>query len=52
MAKSYFRPMEPKQIFQLLLEEFAKCFNAADHLYKQNELIILAGILGNDTGIK
>lgn len=52
MTKSYFQPMEPRQIFQLLLEEFAKCFSTADHLYKQNELTLLAGILDKDVSPK
>ncbi len=42
---SYFRPRSNKQVIQLLLEEFSKCFTAERELYKQAELRQLASLL-------
>lgn len=48
ISASYFRPMEHRRIFQFLLEELSKCFGAGDKLYKQTELLTLAGIMEHD----
>ncbi len=39
---SYFRPMNSRQIIQLLLEEFAKCFDNDKYGYKYDELMELS----------
>ncbi|RZK34971.1 MAG: hypothetical protein EOO61_12705 [Hymenobacter sp.] len=39
---SYFRPMNSRRIIQLLLEEFAKCFDNDKHGYKYDELMELS----------
>ncbi len=41
----YFRPVPNKRVVQTLLEEMAKCFNEEKLIYKQKELIELAGLL-------
>lgn len=45
---SYFRPMDNRQIIQLLLEEFAKCFDNDKHGYKYNELMALSSWIEKD----
>lgn len=42
---SYFKALNDRRIIQHLLEEFSKCFNNAEHLYKKNELLFLAKLL-------
>jgi len=42
---SYFKPMSNRKIIQLLLEEFAKCFDDYEHTYKRDELLSLARLL-------
>jgi regulator of sirC expression with transglutaminase-like and TPR domain len=42
---SYFKPQKNKQVIQILLEEFAKCFSGDKDLYKQTELINLSRML-------
>src|SRR6186997_1020956 len=42
---SYFKPMKNKQVIQLLLEEFSKCFTSEKDKYKQGELIALSRLL-------
>ena len=42
---SYFKPQKNKQVIQLLLEEFGKCFTSEKESYKQAELIELAKLL-------
>jgi regulator of sirC expression with transglutaminase-like and TPR domain len=42
---SYFKPQSNKQVIQMLLEEFAKCFSADKELYKQIELINISRML-------
>lgn len=42
---SYFKPQNNKQVIQVLLEEFAKCFTADKELYKQIELMNLSRML-------
>ena len=42
----YFKPMLNRRIIQLLLEQFANCFDDSSHLYKKNELLQLAALLG------
>lgn len=43
---SFFKPMSTVRIIQFLLEELSKCFDEAKHAYKQEELLKLAGMLG------
>lgn len=43
---SYFRPMTNIRIIQMLLEEFAKCFDNDKQYYKKEELLKLSVILG------
>jgi regulator of sirC expression with transglutaminase-like and TPR domain len=43
---SYFRPMSNIRIIQMLLEEFAKCFDNDKQYYKKEELLKLSVILG------
>lgn len=42
---SYFKPQKNKQVIQLLLEEFGKCFSSDKDLYKQKELMDLIKLL-------
>jgi regulator of sirC expression with transglutaminase-like and TPR domain len=42
---SYFKPLKNKQVIQLLLEEFSKCFDTDQQMYKKNELIELSKLL-------
>lgn len=42
---SYFRPKKNKEVIQLLLEEFGKCFDSDKEKYKQSELAALAKLL-------
>lgn len=42
---SYFRPLKNKQVIQMLLEEFGKCFDTDKEKYKQAELAELAKML-------
>ena len=42
---SYFKPMSNKKVIQVLLHEFAKCFDDYDHAYKRDELLNLASLL-------
>ncbi len=42
---SYFKPLSHKRIIQILLEELAKCFDVPSKIYKQKELMQLAGLL-------
>lgn len=44
-VNAYFKPMRNKQVIQLLLEEFSKCFSNDRDLYKQKELTRLASLL-------
>lgn len=44
-VNSYFKPLGHKQIIQVLVNEFAKCFNHPDTLYKQTELAELNELL-------
>jgi regulator of sirC expression with transglutaminase-like and TPR domain len=41
----YFKPLSNKRIIQMLIEELAKCFATPNKVYKQEELIVLAGLL-------
>lgn len=43
---AYFRPLSNIRVIQMLLEEFAKCFENDKHLYKHNELMELAEKIG------
>jgi regulator of sirC expression with transglutaminase-like and TPR domain len=43
---SFFKPMNNIRIIQMLLEELAKCFDDEKNAYKRDELLQLAGILG------
>lgn len=45
---AYFRPMENRQIIQILLEEFAKCFDNDKQSYKYHELMDLASWIDKD----
>jgi hypothetical protein len=45
---SYFKPMSNRQLVQLLLEEYAKCFNEEKNKYKKNDLLALAQQLNQD----
>ena len=42
---SYFKPEKNKQVIQLLLEEFSKCFDNDREKYKQSELMELSKML-------
>lgn len=42
---SYFKPQKNKQVIQMLLEEFGKCFTGEKDLYKQKELVELIRLL-------
>jgi len=42
---AYFKPMKNKQVIQLLLEEFSKCFDNEKEMYKKIELISLSKLL-------
>lgn len=44
---SYYKPLDHKQIIRHLLEEFSKCFDSANNLYKKKELLSLANLLDN-----
>lgn len=41
----YFKPINNKKIIQVLLEEFAKCYDNEIDQYKKNELLSLANLL-------
>jgi hypothetical protein len=41
---SYFKPRSNRQIIQLLLEQFANCFDNEAEGYKRKELLALAAI--------
>ncbi|MBZ5856254.1 transglutaminase-like domain-containing protein [Flavihumibacter profundi] len=43
---SFFKPMSNIRIIQMLVEELAKCFDDEKNAYKRDELLQLAGILG------
>ncbi|MBC6489410.1 transglutaminase family protein [Flavihumibacter stibioxidans] len=45
---SFFRPYSNLRIIQLLLEEFAKCFEDDKQLYKFEELMQLSALLGEE----
>ncbi len=45
---SYFKPMHNRQIIQLLLEEFARCFDNDKHAYKFHELMELSLLVEKD----
>ncbi|MFT3844372.1 MAG: transglutaminase family protein [Lacibacter sp.] len=47
-ASSFFRPLSYKRIVQLLIEEYANCFNDAKQAYKKNDLLSLAEMLNGD----
>lgn len=42
---SYFKPLSNKDVIKLLLEEFAKCFDNIENIYKHRELLNLASII-------
>lgn len=42
---SYYKSLDHKKIISHLLEEFSKCFNTDNNLYKQKELLSLAHLL-------
>ena len=42
---AYFKPLDNRRIIQVLLEEYAKCFDDEKNKYKQVELLALAEIL-------
>lgn len=44
---SYFRPKANKKVIQFLLEELSKCYDNARNLYKMNELLSLANLIGS-----
>ena len=44
-AASYFKPMQNRRIIQLLIEQFANCFDDPTHIYKKNELLELAALI-------
>ncbi|XVJ65614.1 MAG: hypothetical protein HEQ40_05405 [Lacibacter sp.] len=44
-SASYFRPMSNRNLVQLLLEEYAKCFMDESKRYKQEDLLNLSGLL-------
>ena len=41
----YFKPMSNRRIIQLLLEQFANCFDDLKHQYKKDELLELSALL-------
>jgi len=43
---SYFKPLPKTRIIQMLIEELAHCFESPELLYKKNELLQLARLLG------
>ncbi len=45
-ADLHFRPLSHIRIIQTMLEEFSKCFEDEQHLYKKNELLALSRFLG------
>lgn len=45
-AATYFKPQTNKQIIQLLLEQFALCFDEEKYLYKKQELEALSRLIG------
>ncbi|ULQ57522.1 transglutaminase-like domain-containing protein [Flavihumibacter rivuli] len=45
-TSAYFRPLSNVRVVQMLLEEFAKCFENDKHLYKHRELMELAERIG------
>lgn len=44
-SDAYFKPVKNKQVIQILLEEFGKCFTSDKDIYKQKELQDLGQIL-------
>lgn len=44
-VNAYFKPQKNKQVIQLLIEEFSKCFSSDRDLYKQKELTDLLLLL-------
>jgi regulator of sirC expression with transglutaminase-like and TPR domain len=42
---AYFKPLDNRRIIQVLLEEYAKCFDDEKNKYKQIELLALAELL-------
>ncbi|MBL7748164.1 MAG: hypothetical protein JNM19_12085, partial [Chitinophagaceae bacterium] len=42
---SYYKPLKNKQVIQMLLEEFGKCFTTEKEKYKQAELMELVKLL-------
>ncbi len=42
---SYFKPQKNRQVIRQLLEEFSKCFDNEKEMFKQKELLELAGLL-------
>jgi len=44
-VNSYFKPLGHKQIIKVLVDEFSKCFNHPDAIYKQTELAALSDLL-------
>jgi hypothetical protein len=42
---SYFKPQSNKQVIQIMLEEFSKCFDNEKEKYKQAELLELVKLL-------
>lgn len=44
-VNAYFKPQKNKQVIQILLEDFSKCFSGDRELYKQKELTELALLL-------
>jgi len=45
LTAAYFRPMQNRRIIQLMLEQFANCFDDPAHLYKKNELLELCALI-------
>lgn len=46
--KSFFKPLSNKRMIQLLIEEYANCFNDIKQAYKKNDLLSLAELLNED----
>lgn len=46
--KSFFKPLSNKRMIQLLIEEYANCFNDIKQVYKKNDLLSLAELLNED----
>lgn len=44
-SPSYFKPMDNRRIIQLLLKQFANCFDDPKHQYKKEELLELSAML-------